>query len=51
MSDDEKKTFRKELLDLFRKYGIVKEKGSTEVTIKTNGNGILSVKAVDIKNL
>ncbi|MCK5612186.1 hypothetical protein KAR91_60500 [Candidatus Pacearchaeota archaeon] len=51
MSEDKKKAFRKELLDLLNKYDIIQENGSVEISIKTNGNGILSVRTNNIENL
>lgn len=46
-----KDQFKKDLLVLLRKYGILKEKGSTELHIKTNGAGILSVRINNIENI
>ena len=47
----DKEKFKKELLALLRRYGILKEKGSTELNIKTNGIGILSVRINNIENI
>ena len=46
-----KEQFKKDLLDLLKRYGILKEKGSTELNIKTNGEGILSVRINNIENI
>ena len=39
---------KKDILDLFEKNGIIKEKGSVEIFIKINDGGILVFKITDI---
>ncbi len=46
-----KEKFKKELLDLLIKYGIIKETGSIELFIKTNGIGILKCTLNNIENI
>jgi len=45
-----KEQLKSDLLEILRKYGIIKQKGSVEVSIKTNGNGILGVRVTNIEN-
>ncbi len=42
--------FKVELLALLEKFGIIKNEGSVEILIKTNGKGLLSVRINNIKN-
>ena len=45
------KLFKGELLDLLKKYGIIKEIGSVELFVKTNGFGILKCTINNIENI
>ena len=47
----EKEEFKKELLALLLKYCIIKQEGSVEINIKTNGIGIQNVRINDITNI
>ena len=50
VKDMNKEDLKKDMLVILKKYGIIKQSGSTEITIKTNGVGILGVRVIDINN-
>jgi len=50
LKDDEKKQFKKELLDIFKKYGYLSEDKDYEVTFRTTSGNIawININSIEI---
>jgi len=46
-----KEELKEDLLVILKKHGIIKQHGSSEILIKTNGTGILGVRINNIENI